>query len=85
MVRDGSQSPPLIKFLTVDDIGSLLKMLQVAGVKLRSLKFNLRMFERELFYMLAAKQSQIAELCIAYQYGETSDVSLATELSTQLY
>lgn len=83
-VRDGSQSAPLIKFLTVEDISSLLKMLQVAGVKLRSLKFNLRTFERELFYMLAAKQKNITELCIAYQYGETNDVSLSILFSVRL-
>lgn len=74
-VRDGPQLPPLIKYLTLDDVKTLLRMLQKAGIKLKSLKFNLRLFERELIYVLAAKQQQLTELCIAYQYGDINDVS----------
>ncbi|KAI5120288.1 hypothetical protein M0805_005345 [Coniferiporia weirii] len=72
-LRESSHITPMLRFLRVDDIADILRSLQNASVSLRSLSFNLRKWDKELFYMLAAKQGKLRELHIAYQYGEIND------------
>ncbi|THH08039.1 hypothetical protein EW145_g2976 [Phellinidium pouzarii] len=72
-IRETSTITPLVRFLRVDDISDILKTLQKASVSLQSLKFNLRVWDKELFYMLAARQRNLKELHVAYQYGEITD------------
>ncbi|KAL5504747.1 hypothetical protein ACEPAH_7410 [Sanghuangporus vaninii] len=77
-LRETSTMSPLLKFLTVDEISDVLNTLQRASISLQSLKFNLRTWDKELFYMLARKQSKLKELHVAYQYGEVDDAFYMT-------
>ena len=74
-LRETSAMYPMLKFLTVDEISDVLNILQRASLSLQSLKFNLRTWDKELFYMLSRKQNKLRELHVAYQYGEVDDVS----------
>ncbi|KAH8115399.1 hypothetical protein DFH11DRAFT_1589181 [Phellopilus nigrolimitatus] len=71
--RDPSHMAPIARFLTVDGIAEVLRILRGASISLQSFKFNLKTWDKELFYMLAAKQSQLKELHVTYQYGEPDD------------
>ncbi|KAL5532064.1 hypothetical protein ACEPAF_5628 [Sanghuangporus sanghuang] len=77
-LRETSTMSPMLKFLTVDEISDVLNTLQRASISLQSLKFNLRTWDKELFYMLARKQSKLKELHVAYQYGEVDDAFYMT-------
>ena len=73
--RDSMNLHLIPKCLKLAEISSMLDALQNSNVHLRSLKFNLRYWDKEVFYMLSEKQGMIKELSIGYQYGEIDDVS----------
>lgn len=75
-LRETSSMSPILKFLTVDEIAEVLRIMQNSSITLSSLKFNLKTWDKELFYMLATKQGKLKELQVSFQYGEIDDVSL---------
>ncbi|EJD07971.1 uncharacterized protein FOMMEDRAFT_130977 [Fomitiporia mediterranea MF3/22] len=71
--RENNTASTTRKFLTVTEVESVLKILRKSSVSLRSLKFNLQTWDKELFYMLAREQRRLKELHIAYQFGRVDD------------
>ena len=67
--------PPVVKYMRMDDVVDILQLLKHSSISPQTLRFNIKEWDRELFYMLSVKMRNAKELYVCYQAGEPDDVS----------
>lgn len=76
--------PPVVKYMKMEDVVEILQLLKRSRISLQTFRFNIRQWDRELFYMLSVMMRKALELYICYQAGVPDDVSDIVCLSKDL-